>query len=447
MWARLKAWLRRRDGLFTRMLLIQTALVVGVSLIYFSLYFIERNRTVATLLADQWAEGLAAAAGHPLASARQANQVLVSQGMPQQARLFAGAAPRMQALKQRLAGYGIEVNEVALDKNHQPSVLWLHVNGGAHGPLWLGVSGPIFEEHEARRLLLGLMLATALVIALSWNPARRMTRRLERLRLRIRSGAILPPEPPDLASTPEIIEIEQAYDALVTQVHQQQSERTLLLAGVSHDLRSPLSRIRMAAELLPDDASLAPRKATIVANVQAADRLIESFMDLVRSSELPLNEPVDVAHVARSVAALFEVGAGQLQVETPDVLELPHANQHLIERAVFNLLDNAFKHGAPPVKLCVVERAGDLRIAVQDSGSGMPGAEPQAMLKAFARGDASRGKAGSGLGLAVVHQVAARLGGRVRFEGGAGQWRVVLQLPLRQAPNELAHGRTPSPAC
>jgi two-component system osmolarity sensor histidine kinase EnvZ len=427
---RLRDWLRQRDSLFVRMLLIQSVLAMGLSAIYFGLYFVERNRTVAALLADRWALPLAVAAGLPDSASSIMQQVQVRQHLPATAHAAPTNAPRMLTLKHELSAHGIAVQEIALDSAEPRNLVWLRVARPDAGPVWLGVSGPLLEHHEFRRIGFGLILATALVILLSWHPARRMTRRLERLRLRIRRGEVMPPEPPDLASTPEIVEIERAYDALLAQVQRQQSERTLLLAGVSHDLRSPLGRIRMAAELLPEDPALAPRRASIVRNVQAADRLIESFLDLVRSSEWPLNEVVDVADTARSVAAAFEHEAQSLQVDVPDVLELPNANQHLIERAVFNLLDNAFKYGAPPVKLSVRDEHDEVLIEVHDGGPGVPEPMREGLLRAFARGDASRGKSGSGLGLAVVQQVTSRLSGRVEFDGQPGQWAVRLRLPL-----------------
>jgi two-component system osmolarity sensor histidine kinase EnvZ len=428
-----RAWLRRRDSLFARMLLIQATLAASLTMLYVGLYAVERNRTLSIMMADHWAPALAQAAGlAPRTGPPPLPEVMVRAELPEDTRHLPALTPRVQALKNELRARGIPVEDIAMDRALSNDGVWLLVRQADGRRLWMGVQGPLVALHEFGRLLMGLSLGLTFVFVLAWFPARNMTRRLARLRLAIRSGERTPPAPQDITTTPEIYEIEQAYNALVEQVQRQQRERALMLAGISHDLRSPLGRIRMAAELLPDDPALAPRRQAIVGNVQAANRLIESFLDLVRSAELPIDQPVDVADAARRVAAGFERPADELQVEVPDVVELPEANEHLIERALFNLIDNALHHGATPVVVRVHEDGEALFIEVLDHGPGVPEHQRAQLLQAFARGDASRGKTGSGLGLAVVQQVATRLRGDIHFEQTPGRWKVQLRFPMLQ---------------
>ena len=428
-----RVWLRRRDSVFTRMLLIQGTLAACLTLLYIGLYAVERNRTLSIMMADQWAPALAQAAGVPVTDGPPSPPTVdIQPTLPETARSIPALTPRVRALRAELLARGIPVEDIAMDQARRSEKVWLKVRLTSGETVWMGVQGPLIALHEFGRLLIGLSSGLALVFVLAWFPARNMTRRLERLRRDIRSGERAPPAPPDIATTPEIYEIEQAYNALVDQVQRQQRERALMLAGISHDLRSPLGRIRMAAELLPDDPALAPRRQAIVGNVQAANRLIESFLDLVRSAELPIDQPVDVADAARRVAAGFDRPGDELCVEAPDVVELPRANEHLIERALFNLIDNALHHGATPVIVQVLETEGQVLIAVTDHGPGVPEHQRDALLQAFARGDASRGKTGSGLGLAVVQQVATRLQGHIAFEQIPGRWKVQLRFPLLQ---------------
>ena len=156
-------------------------------------------------------------------------------------------------------------------------------------------------------------MLSVLLIGASRAFTRRLTRRLEQLRVRMQTQALgqrqpeVPPDQPLLrGTTPEIVAIDQAYSDLLMRFERHERERAILLAGVSHDLRSPLGRIRMAAELLPDRDGQNTRQATIIRNVQVADRLIESFMDFVRSEELPLNETVNVAALVRGTVARFD---------------------------------------------------------------------------------------------------------------------------------------------
>ncbi len=424
-------WLRRRDGLFVRMLILQATLAIGLSLLYFGLYFVERNRTVATLLADSWVVGMAEAAHLSPKGKVAMPLILKREDLPEDAHSVSPYVPRFHAIQDELGLRGIKVLDMAWQHRTSPPTIWMKVRQADGRIVWLGVAGPLVEEREGIRLLGLFVLATSLVLLLSWMPARRMTRRLERLRRRINSGRQLPAEPPSLAATPEIVDIESAYDQLLAQVQAQHRERALLLAGVSHDLRSPLSRIRMAAELLPDDAAHASRRSSIIANVVVADRLIGDFLDFVRSTEAPMTERVDVSDCACRVARDLDLPDQVLRLDAADQVILPCANRHLLERAVFNLIDNALRHGRSPVDLKVAQSGQAVSISVHDLGPGMPPDGCEALLQPFARGDASRSRPGSGLGLAVVKQVVDRLGGRIEFEGGPGDWTVRLVLPAR----------------
>jgi two-component system osmolarity sensor histidine kinase EnvZ len=419
--------LRRWDSLFMRLLLVQTLLALALAVMVAALYFFERNRSLTLLLAEHWAGPLAAAAG---ASAAQPTvQVQRRDDPPPDAVPLLADAPRARILTRALAERGVAVDALRLSRDGGEPLVWLHVARAGGDAVWLGVAGRLFEPDAPRRLVLGLALTTLLIIALSWWTARRLTRPLERLRQHIRAGeprasrAALPGTPPEIA------EIESAYDELLARLARQERERALLLAGVSHDLRSPLGRIRMAAELLPDEGASATRRASIAANVQVADRLVESFLDLVRAGELPLNEAVDVAAVARDVASGFERAHGELSVEAAQPVGLARANRQLLERALANLVDNALKHGRPPVRLRVSAQADEAIVEVEDGGAGIAADARAPLLQAFARGDASRAQPGTGLGLAVVRQVVERLGGRIEFDAAPQPACVRLRLP------------------
>jgi two-component system osmolarity sensor histidine kinase EnvZ len=231
--------------------------------------------------------------------------------------------------------------------------------------------------------------------------------------------------------TLEIAAIETAWQALTERLAHQESERSLLLAGVSHDLRSPLSRIRMAAELLPETADVAARRASIVRNVDVADRLIASFLDYVRASEMPLEATVDLVTVARHLLETRDEPADVLMLLAPARLDVARASELLLERLLANLVDNAMRHGRPPVLLRLAADGRGAVIDVEDHGPGIAPAAQARLTRAFARGDASRGTPGTGLGLAIVQQIARRMGGTLSFEQVAGGSRVRVRLPPR----------------
>jgi two-component system osmolarity sensor histidine kinase EnvZ len=162
--------------------------------------------------------------------------------------------------------------------------------------------------------------------------------------------------------------------------------------------------------------------------VQDADRLIESFLDHVRAGELPCDETVDLAAVARQVVAGFERPADALSLDAPATLPCERANRLLVERLIANLVDNALKHGRPPVRVRVGGSAAQAWITVDDAGDGISADEAAHLTDAFARGDGSRSRPGTGLGLAIVRQVATRLGGVLAFERDGPVHRVRVTL-------------------
>lgn len=425
--------LHRFDSLFTRLLLAQTILAAGLTLMFYALFLVNRNITLAELYAERWAPVLARAAGlvvtpQPVSSV----QVRIE---PPAGSVHVGLfAPRIAALRAALAERGVPVDAVAISLDESKPIVWLHVTSARGAPQWLGVTGHLVISDWSWRLTLGLGLGLGLLVGVSWSLTRWLTRPLEQLSTRIRlqaPGGVQAGSSQtanDLGMAPEIAQIDAAFSDLLARQAQHERERAMLLAGVSHDLRSPLARIRVAAELLPDTQDITARRAAIIRNVAESDRLTESFLDFVRAGELSCDETVDLAAVARSIVAGSDHPANALSIDAPDTLPYPRCNRLLIERLLANLVDNAFKHGRAPVRLHIAQQAREIWLDVMDAGDGVPPAARQLMLEAFTRSDASRSVPGTGLGLAIVRQVASRMGGTVSFID-AGEWhgvRVVL---------------------
>ncbi|WAC72680.1 ATP-binding protein [Roseateles sp. SL47] len=430
----------RRTSLFRRLLLAQLSLALGLAVVIGLLFYVERNVNVATLFADLWAPRLAQAAGLQTPPDDAPIPVLVQDQPPAAARLTSMFAPRFVALRQVLRTHGVPTSQIRLELGRHEPRIWLLVERPAASPVWLGVSGRMVAPEWSRRALLALVLCLALVLGLSGYTAKRLAQPLVQLRQRLEAQHPGTPETspplPLQHAPPEVAAIDAAYSELLARWRLHERERALLLAGVSHDLRSPLGRIRMAAELLPDDPGINKRKAVVIRNVGEADRLIESFLDFVRSGELPCNETVDVADAARAVVQSFDRPEDQLTLEAPAQLLLPHANRLLVERLVANLVDNALKHGRPPVVVRLASQAAQpdsahlegqgICLSVEDAGDGLDPHQLEALQEAFRRGDSARTQAGSGLGLAIVRQVVTRLKGRLRFERHAQRQRVVV---------------------
>lgn len=412
--------MRRAHSLFVRLLLAQVVLTILLTATLVVLFDVDRNRTVAQLIAERWAPTLqlVISGARPETIADSApDTVYTAAERPNRMFHLASFTLRVAVVREAFINEGVPVLDVALEPESQSGrsipVLWLALAGNDDVVRWVGFEGQVIEAGFRERLVLALLLLSGISIAASAFVARWLARPLELLRARIvaddTSGG------PLLHASAEVQAINEAWRALRQSLDQQERERALLLAGVSHDLRSPLGRIRLAAELLPESEGIAPRREAIVRNALQADRLVGSFLEHVRSGELPLNETVDVAAVARGVVAQQQRATTALSVEAPASLLVSHVNQVLIERLIENLLDNAFIHGQPPVRVTVRTVGHWVRIEVEDCGPGIANKDQQTMLQAFARGDASRMHPGLGLGLAVVQRVALRMGGSVTF--------------------------------
>jgi two-component system osmolarity sensor histidine kinase EnvZ len=424
--------------LFRRLVIGQAIGSFALLAVFTTVFYVERNRTVARLTAERWTPALRAAAGwgEVAASAPGAISVRVSDERPANAITSNSWAPRITALRSTLREQGVPAGEVVFTRGVPRAVTWIAVATPQGRTRWLGLQDEVVESYVFYRLFIALVLGFAIVSLASGVLARRLTRPLEALRRRIEShddassaGRGAPPA--DGQPTLEIAAIESAWLALAGRLAHQESERSLLLAGVSHDLRSPLSRIRMAAELLPETEGVAARRASIVRNVDVADRLIGSFLDYVRASELPLEATVDVVAVARRLVEARDQPRDVLAIAAPGQLAVARTHELLLERLLANLVDNAMRHGKPPVLIRLWADGGDAVLDVEDHGAGIAPESQARLTQAFARGDASRGTPGTGLGLAIVQQIVRRMGGTLSFERVAGLACVRVRLPTR----------------
>ncbi|MGH7345415.1 MAG: sensor histidine kinase, partial [Candidatus Rokuibacteriota bacterium] len=219
-----------------------------------------------------------------------------------------------------------------------------------------------------------------------------------------------------------------------------------LLANVSHELRSPLARIRMALELLPRDAGGEARLRDIERDLADLDRVIEDVLTASRleMTGLPTRlEPVDVPALLAELAAR----AGHdpaLEGRSVSVAEGPPitlvADAVLLRRALWNLVENAAKYGAPPITLAAADEGGRVVVSVTDEGPGIPPEERERVLTPFYRGDRARTPgvtAGIGLGLTLARRVAEVHGGTISIgpraveNGRERGCRVAITIPRR----------------
>lgn len=206
-------------------------------------------------------------------------------------------------------------------------------------------------------------------------------------------------------------------------------QRTLMLSGVSHDLRTPLTRMRLALGMMEDS----PDRDALIDDVDEMQALVDIFLDFVRGDALDDPEPVDPLALMIRVVENARRGGGEVTLALPDPVEDVMMRPLAIQRAVMNLVSNALRYGErAAVSLTVFDRT--LRITVEDAGPGIPADKRSDALRPFIRLDTSRNQnrgSGVGLGLAIAQDITRRHGGTLALGDSAdmGGLRVDLTLP------------------
>jgi two-component system, OmpR family, osmolarity sensor histidine kinase EnvZ len=233
------------------------------------------------------------------------------------------------------------------------------------------------------------------------------------------------PAPLEESGPSEIQTVSRAFNQMARDLARLEDDRALILAGVSHDLRTPLARLRLGLEMAGADPQL---KSGMTADIDDIDRIIGQFLDFARAAGGEPAAAVDLAALARELAARYrETGheLGDQIAEVPELALRPLA----VRRLISNLLDNAFRYGEKDVALRVVPYAGGAALEVLDRGPGIPTGEVERLKQPFTRSETARsGKGGSGLGLAIVDRIARMHGGSFELlsrEGGGLLARVV----------------------
>jgi two-component system osmolarity sensor histidine kinase EnvZ len=217
-----------------------------------------------------------------------------------------------------------------------------------------------------------------------------------------------------------------------------ESERTLLLAGVSHDLRTPLTRLRLAIDVAEIDPPLAQR---MIANIEEIDRTIGQFLDFARGENSLQRESCAINALVERVAARYTLHGAQIALDLQPLPEIA-AHEPTLERALSNLIDNALRYAGAEREIVLATRneSGRIVITVGDRGPGIPASQRERVKQAFVRLDAARGGAtGAGLGLSIVERIARAHGGTLTLTGREGGGTLAeLSLPLDQS---AAYGR------
>jgi two-component system osmolarity sensor histidine kinase EnvZ len=283
--------------------------------------------------------------------------------------------------------------------------------------LLTGDLGREWVDWAALAAIISLLIAAA-IAGLVNRPLAELSRAAAEL-----GAGRTPRNLPDLGP-PEIRMVNRSFNRMVDSLDRLERERAILLAGISHDLRTPLTRLRLDLEMseLPETV-----RADMVGDLDQLDSIVRQFLDYARPLAARPPQEIDLSALTLDALSRSRVGAArhchvQQQLE-PGVRVLAHPTE--LTRALDNLFNNAVQYGRDAsgnLNLQVeVRRAGaEAVVVVSDSGPGIAADQIERLLRPFERGDASRsGSGGAGLGLAIVDRIARAHQGRLRLSANS----------------------------
>jgi signal transduction histidine kinase len=314
-----------------------------------------------------------------------------------------------------------------------------------HGDVLIRVGTPLDDVNDSvsvltRGLLIAIPTAALLLAGLVWIVVGRVLQPVEGIRRQVSeiSGSSLNRRVPEPPGTDEIAQLARTMNHMLDRLENASLRQRRFVADASHELRSPLARIRAELEVdraHPESADLMKSHQSVLEEAGTLQRLIDDLLVLARSdtAQSPARRaPLNLDDIVLEEVARVRVGGATVDTSSVSGAQvIGDATQ--LARIVRNLLDNAVQHGGPIVRVGLREENGEAVVSVADNGDGIPAELHDRVFERFARVDDARSSTGggTGLGLAIAKELVQAHGGVIGVdEGYAPGIRFVVRIPL-----------------
>jgi two-component system osmolarity sensor histidine kinase EnvZ len=349
--------------------------------------------------------------------------------LPEEGNIREPERPAVRLLAREIRRELGEDTRVALGLRGVPG-LWVSFRMDSH-EYWVAIPRLSVERKLPLQWLGWGALSITMALLGAWLIVWRVSRPLNKLAAaaeqlgRGERPPTLPEQGPE-----EIRTLTRQFNQMNSDLARLNHERTVMLAGISHDLRTPLARLRLAVELLEGKVDAATHRG-MIEDIADLDAIVGQFLAFARGAEQEAPELTDLNRLLSEVCERYARSGNELHTEL-EALPPLRLRPLAMQRLASNLIDNALKHGSPEVTVHTGQAGAEAFLSVLDRGPGIPAEATAQALRPFARLDAARGDgSGAGLGLAIVERIARLHGGRLQLlpRGGGGlEARVTLPL-------------------
>lgn len=281
---------------------------------------------------------------------------------------------------------------------------------------WVKIPLTGLEEENLYPLLVVLAILGVISVTGGWLFVRQLNRPLKALQHAAEQvGRGNFPEPLKEHGTTEVVSVTQAFNHMSKGILQLEDDRNLLMAGISHDLRTPLTRIRLATEMMSAEDEFL--KEGIEGDIDDMNKIIDQFIDYIRQDTKDIIEESDLNELLKEVIQAEKVSDRNIVYNPKEVPEVP-IRYIAIKRVVANLIQNAIRYSDGDISISLYKETdgNHVSFSVSDEGPGIPEHEMPRLFQPFTQGDIARGGEGSGLGLAIIKRIVDSHGGQIKLE-------------------------------